>query len=116
MMTDESLQIIVADDHDTDFEVRVHEVFELQLGAMPTTGHLWEFAELPDEVIVESFRWETREDADPYDTPAPAADTVRVWRMHTTSAGIFDVRLKCWQPWEGDRSIINTFAVAIEAS
>ena len=116
MMTDESLQTIVADDHDTDFEVRVHEVFELQLAAMPTTGHLWEFAELPDAVVVESFRWETREGADPYDTPAPVADTVRVWRMHTTSAGTFEVRLKCWQPWEGDGSIINTFTVAIEAS
>ena len=116
MMTDESLQILAADDHVTDFEVRVHEVFELQLPAMPTTGHLWEFVNLPGEVVVESFRWEPQDGADPYDMPAPGASTVRVWRMHTTAAGTFDVKLKCWQPWEGDSSIVNTFRVAIEAS
>ena len=45
MMTNESLQVITDADQDTDFEVRVSEVFELRLPAMPTTGHLWEFSE-----------------------------------------------------------------------
>jgi predicted secreted protein len=115
MMTDESLQVITDADRDTDFEVRAHEVFELRLAAKPATGHTWEIIDQPDQVVVESWRWESEgEDRD--EIVAADGDTYRVWRIHTTEPGTFRLHLKCWQPWEGDGSITNTFTVSIEAS
>lgn len=115
-MTDESLQVITIADENIDFEVRVHEVFELQLGVMPASGHLWEFIDLPGEIVVESWRREPQGDPDPDGLPAPGAGTVRVWQLHATGPGVFDLQLRCWQPWEGAGSIIDTFDVTIEAS
>ena len=113
MMTDESLQVITAADVDTDFEVRAHEVFEVQLPARPATGHQWEVVGQPDEIVIESWRWEpdTETVADGSDT-----DTYRVWRMHTTEPGCFKLEFRCWQPWEGIASVIDTFSVTIDAS
>ena len=116
MMTDESLQVITDADQDTDFEVRVSEVFELRLPAMPTTGHLWEFSERPDEIVIESWHWEPQEGTDPDLVSAPGASNFRVWRLHAAEPGSFVIRLRCWQPWEGVGSIVNTFCVNIEAT
>ena len=116
MITDGPIQVITIADSDTDYEVRVHEVFELQLAAKPTTGHLWEVVDQPDEIVIESWRWEPQSGTDPYELEESAAPTYRVWRLHTTEPGTFDLRLRCWQPWEGEASIVKTFAVTIEAS
>lgn len=116
MMTDRPLQVITDADRDTDYEVRVHEVFELHLAAKPTTGHIWEVVNQPDEIVIESWRWDPETGVDPYDADQPGAEIYRVWRFHTTEPGTFELQLKCWQPWEGDGSIVNTFAVTIEAS
>ena len=115
MMTDESVQIITAADQDTDFEVRVHEVFELSLPAKPTTGHLWEIVDQPDAVAIESWRWDP-EGIDPYEPAALDIPIFRVWRMHATEAGEFELTFRCWQPWEGESSIADTFHVFIEAT
>jgi predicted secreted protein len=116
MLTDGPLQVITDADRDTDYGVRVHEVFELQLKAKPTTGHVWDVVDQPDAIVVESWRWEPQLAADPYDSAESGAATYRVWRIHTTEAGTFELRLKCWQPWEGDASITDSFAVTIEAT
>lgn len=116
MMTNESLQVITDEDRDTDCEVRVHEVFELQLAAKPITGHCWEAVDLPDQIVIESWRWEPETGTDPYEVAESDSATFRVWRLHATEPGTFELRFKCWQPWEGDASILDTFRVTIEAS
>jgi predicted secreted protein len=112
MMTDDSLQVITVADVDTDFAVRAHEVFEVQLPARPATGHEWEIVEQPDAVVIESWRWEP--DIDPYESGA--AEVFRVWRIHTTEPGCFKLEFRCWQPWEGEHSIVDSFSVTIDAS
>ncbi len=116
MITDGTLHGITDGDRDTEREVRVHEVIELQLPARPTTGHLWAAADQPDEIVLESWPRAHETPTDPYDTGESDAEVQRVWRIHTTEPGTFELRLKCWQPWEGEASIVNTYQVTIEAS
>lgn len=115
MMTDESLQVITTADRDTEFGVRVNECFEVSLPAKPKSGHLWEVIDQPDGISIESWRWDP-EDLDPYEPTATETPVFRVWRMHATEPGTFDLNFRCWQPWEGPDSICDDFAVVIEAS
>ena len=114
MMTDGPLQVITDVDRGTDYEVRVHEVFELQLPAKPISGHVWEIIDQPNEIAIESWRWEP--DTDPYEAGASGSDTFRIWRIHTTEPGTFELRLRCWKPWEGEESVADSFEVMIEAT
>ena len=80
----------------------------LRLVENPTTGYRWEI-ERASEAILD-------QEGDSFEL-APAATFGtgghREFRFLAKSPGSGEIALKHWQPWEGDRSTTERFAVSI---
>jgi predicted secreted protein len=90
--------------------VRVGDMLTLRLAENATTGYRWE----PD-------RYDTRllelaEETASYPNAAVGSGGEAIFRFRIVSAGSSTLALKSWRHWEGAGSIIQRFAVTIDAT
>jgi inhibitor of cysteine peptidase len=92
--------------------VGVHPGDELvvRLSENPTTGYRWHIDRADGPLHLETDAYH----------PAPSVQIgsggVREFRFRAAAAGSARLELKYWQPWEGERSVVERFAVTFESA
>ncbi len=88
--------------------VRVGDAISVQLPENPSTGYSWAFATVDDallEVGSPTYRGESA---------SVGSGGVKTWTLKARAPGKTRVELKRWRPWEGDRSVVERFAVTLD--
>ena len=88
----------------------VGDIFSIQLDGNLTTGYTWELDDV-DQSQIELISNEYI----PRASNAIGSGGVHSFTFRAKKAGTFPVKLKYWQPWEGDASIGKRFEVIIHA-
>jgi inhibitor of cysteine peptidase len=95
-------------------EAHVGDEIEIELPENATTGYRWrvEHAERLSQVEIPQ-----RTDAaqpPPNANPWMGAGGIREFRFRAVEPGIGRLELKYWQEWEGDKSVVQRFAVDVK--
>jgi len=88
--------------------VRVGDSITLRLPENAATGYRWTFASLDESKVTL--------EADGHEGSATGVGSggEATWTLRARTAGPTRIALKRWRHWEGDRSIIDRFDVALE--
>jgi len=90
--------------------VRLHDVLEIHLAENATTGYRW----APDDYDVSLLKLD--ETAARYPGAAPGSGGEAIFRFRVVGTGSGTLTLKYWRHWEGAASIVQRFAVTIDAA
>jgi inhibitor of cysteine peptidase len=91
--------------------VALGDTLLLSLPETPATGYIWTL-DRPDATPVKMLS---------SDVVRPAADRigapgVRTLHLKPTQAGMVQLRLKRWRPWEGDASVVERFDLTVQVT
>jgi inhibitor of cysteine peptidase len=94
-------------DNGTSIEVRPEDEILMRLAENPTTGYRWQVdrADAGIEQLAASYQ-----PAAPEQFGSPG---IRELRFRVTAPLTGRLELKHWQPWEGERSVMERFSVDI---
>lgn len=101
---------LTAADNGRHVAARVNEVIELRLAENATTGYRWE----PDHYDGGLLQW--LETTALYPEGAVGAGGEAVFRFKVVAAGSGVLALKYWRHWEGTGSIVQRYAVTVDAN
>jgi inhibitor of cysteine peptidase len=87
--------------------VKVGDTMELQLPENPATGYRWTIDAL-DETLISVGEVGFRSAA------AVGSGGNAHWQLRATGAGQTTLALKRWRPFEGERSIVERFAITLQ--
>jgi inhibitor of cysteine peptidase len=87
-------------------EVRGGDAISLELPENPSTGYTWAFTAI-DETALEVGRQS-------YQGTGVGSGGMKTWRLTARAPARTRVELKRWRHWEGDRSIVERFAVTFD--
>lgn len=87
--------------------VHVGDAIVLRLPENPTTGYRWQIDKVEGSAQHESDSFRLSEDV------RIGSGGTREFRFRAASAGTASLRLKRWQPWEGETSVDARFVVDI---
>ncbi len=90
---------------------RIGDTIEIRLTENASTGYSWEVDRV-DEKVLRLLEKTTH----PPDKPMPGAPGEAIFRFAVIGAGLGPLALKLLRPWEGDPSIVQRFAVTIDAA
>lgn len=99
---------LLAEDSGKTLEVTVGDRVQLQLAENPSTGYQWAV----DTVEASRLLLEGSDYAQESGGRAGSWGT-RTFRFRILAPGEAPLRLKYWRQWEGDRSIVNRFALTV---
>ena len=85
----------------------VGDVLEIHLPENPTSGYRWALDEV-DETRVAAGSPSYRGEDD-----RPGSGGMATWTLRAKAPGTTRVTLKHWRHWEGDRSVVQRFAVTL---
>ena len=84
------------------------DVIELHLEENPTTGYRWTREDLGPGLSLERDVFHVA------GTPlVPGAGGVHEWSFRVTEPGPHPLRMRLWQEWEGDSSVLRHFGVDV---
>ena len=87
--------------------IKVGETVELRLPENSSTGYRWTVDTIDEaRAIVEETGFRGR--------AAPGSGGDAYWRLRATGPGAAAIALKRWRPFEGDRSIVERFAITLQ--
>lgn len=96
-------------DHGTTVGLQLDDEVVLRLPENPTTGYRWELEpDAPVEIVGDTFELA--------DEPLLGSGGTRLLRLRAAKTGPGRLRLKHWQPWEGENSITQTLQVNLEVA
>jgi predicted secreted protein len=104
-----TIQLTSADSGRT-IDVRVGDEIVILLPRIATTGYQWHVERLdaPLTLEAESYR--------PDSPPQFGSGGVSELRFRAAGPGHARLELKYWQPWEGDRSVTERFALDVNVT
>ena len=93
----------------TSIDAEVGDTIVVRLSDNPTTGYRWDLEPVTGESLVL--------DDSGYEPSVGAVGSggVATWSLRATAEGTTTVALKRWRPWEGNASVLDRFAVTVEA-
>jgi inhibitor of cysteine peptidase len=87
--------------------IKVGDTVELRLPENSSTGYRWTVDAIDDaRVIVDDTGF--------HGGAAPGSSGDAYWRLRATGSGAAAIALKRWRPFEGDRSIVERFAITLQ--
>jgi inhibitor of cysteine peptidase len=90
-------------------EVRVGDAIAVRLPDNPSTGYRWELAPVDDEhLVVEDESYVAA------DGRVVGSGGTAIWALRARRRGTAAIEGKRWRPWDGERSVIQRFAVEVE--
>jgi len=90
--------------------MKVGDSLVLELAENPSSGYRWAFERLDESrVLVVDAGFRSAGDQ-------PGAGGVATWTLQAAAPGKTTVRLKRWRHWEGDRSIVERFALNLDVA
>lgn len=98
-------------DNGTTIQARAGDTIVVRLPESPTTGYRWAIAQSDGMTL--ALRTACFEQAA---GGGIGGGGTRVFRFEALTAGTADVRMKLWREWEGDRSILDRFHLAVQIS
>ena len=96
--------ILTESDNSCSVTISSGEIVTIRLKENPSTGFLWQIEEDGGLVQTGDFREAAS---------AIGAEGVRILQFRTEKKGVFQLNLKKLRVWEGDKSIIDRFAIKI---
>ncbi len=101
-------------DHGKTVKARVGERLVLRLHEIPSSGYRWD-EEAIDAGLIDAQHAGTEEGEGEHPEPSKPIGGGRsaVWILTTKAAGVTDIKLKLWRPWEGEKSIQRRFRVTL---
>ena len=88
--------------------VKVGDSISVQLPENPTTGYAWALDSIDPKLL------EARAPAYHPAGAGPGTGGVKTWALSARAAGRTRLELKRWRHWEGDKSIVERFAVTLD--
>ena len=104
-----STLILTQDNNGKVIEISSGDTFFIRLPENPTTGYLWVVEEVEDPIIA----LEKSKYAPTMGTGVGGGGGERTLMFKATSPGTSNLRLKLWQAWEGDSSIVDIYTITI---
>lgn len=89
---------------------RAGDVVEVRLPENATTGYRWALDSQDGAVI------QAQDTAANYPSAAVGSGGEAIFRFRVVGAGSASLALKSWRHWEGDKSVVQRFAVTIDAT
>ena len=89
-------------DDGASINLKVGDVVQVALSENASTGYKWEI-----EAANELF--DARPSKAEYHSQAIGAGGIVTFTFAAIKAGSGSIRIKCWRPWEGDKSIVKRF-------
>jgi predicted secreted protein len=105
-----SLIRLCADDGGTTTSAVVGDVVSVGLAEMATSGFRWQVDHIDSHVLRPAGDSLVDGDVDGQGAPGK-----RTFDFDVIGPGLADLRLKRWRDWEGDVSVVERFAVTIDA-
>lgn len=87
---------------------KVGDTIEISLSENASTGFVWEVDRADKLSLIDKTSRKA-------DRPMPGAAGTAIFRFAFTAAGSGALALKLWQPWVGEKSIVQRWAVTIDA-
>ncbi len=93
-------------------QVKVHESFSIILRAIPSTGYLWTYKEIPGLKLISSKYETERTGTDGMDF----GPTIVTFYFEAQEPGEYELRLRHVRPWEKTAAPISSYEEIICAS
>lgn len=90
------------------FAIEQGSLLLIELPSNPSSGYSWSLAPLDDTHLVlvhSSYRGRG---------PAVGSGGTETWSVRAIAPGRSQIHLKRWRPWEGEKSVIERFAVSLD--
>ena len=87
--------------------VKRGDVIVVELPDQPSTGYRWDVAPDPALVEIESSTYKSA-------GPGVGGGGITTWRLRARAPGRAHLDFKRHRPWEGDRSVVDRFAVTLD--
>ena len=105
---DEGGKTVTSDDNGKTIKVADGETVFVRLHENSTTGYRWDFDNLDQQKVqVERASYERESDA-----IGSGGDAM--WAVKPQTPGTAKVSMKLWRQWEGEQSIVDTFAFTLK--
>jgi len=93
--------------HDHVVAVKRGDVIVVELPDQPSTGYRWDVASDPALVEIEGSAYQSA-------GPGVGGGGITTWKLRARALGRTRLDFKRYRPWEGDRSVVDRFAVTLD--
>lgn len=89
-------------------DARVGDSISLSLPENPSTGYTWAVESVDEAALDLGSPTDHRE------RPGVGSGGMKTWTLRARAPGRTRVEMKRWRHWEGDRSVVERFAVTVD--
>ena len=105
---DEGGKMVTSDDNGKTIKMADGDTIFVRLNENSTTGYRWDFDNLDEKMVqVERASYERASEA-------VGSGGEATWSVKPQTSGTAKMRMKLWRQWEGEQSVVETFAFTLK--